>query len=555
VLFSGDAGEVDTPALGYECSEFHHTSVDTTALPLFSERFPRFLIVKSFIRGRDSVSGALAAGLALGASELLAGLIASVPSLVESLGNWVIDNVPQSVKAWAIATFGTADKPILLASIIALTLVIGAAVGLVGRARFWIATGVFVAFGAIAAAAASADPDISVGVAAIPAGAAVITGLATLRMLYNIGEPKAGQATDTTKRDFLVGAGAVVGVAALAGTFGRVFLERAKRAVAGRDDVRLPTAAETLPPVSEPANFEIEGLEEILVSNEAFYRIDTALSVPRVDLQEWRLRISGMVDRPYTIDFSDLLDMRMVERDVTLSCVSNQVGGGLVGNARWLGVPLTEILDRAGIQDGAGQIVGRSVDDFTVGFPVEAAYDGREALVAVGMNGEPLPFEHGFPARLVVAGLYGYVSATKWLSEIELTTWDGFDAYWVPRGWSKEAPIKTQSRIDTPGQSAQLPTGSHVVAGVAWAPTRGISKVEVQLGADQPWVEAELSEPLSDNAWVQWRVDWDANAEGGHVLRCRATDGEGNLQTDEVAPPAPDGATGWHAQRVFVSEA
>jgi DMSO/TMAO reductase YedYZ molybdopterin-dependent catalytic subunit len=259
-----------------------------------------------------------------------------------------------------------------------------------------------------------------------------------------------------------------------------------------------------------------------------------------------------MVDRPYTVDFPDLLDMPMVERDVTLSCVSNRVGGNLVGNARWLGVPLTEILDRAGVQSGAEQLVGRSVDEFTVGFPVEAAYDGREALVAVGMNGEPLPFEHGFPARLVVAGLYGYVSATKWLSEIELTTWDGFDAYWVPRGWAKEAPIKTQSRIDTLEDGDQVSTGTQVVAGVAWAPTRGISKVEVQFGEDQPWVEAELSEPLSENAWVQWRADWDAVIEGRHLIRCRATDGTGDLQTDDIVPPAPDGATGWHTVRVFV---
>jgi DMSO/TMAO reductase YedYZ molybdopterin-dependent catalytic subunit len=509
-------------------------------------------------RLRDVFSGILAAGLALGVSELLAGLIPSVPSLVESLGNWVIDNVPQSVKDWAIATFGTADKPILLVSIILVALVIGGLVGLFSRGRFWIAVIVFVTFGVIAATAASVDPDVSPGVAAIPAGAALLAGLATLRMLYNVGQPRPGQsiqAADSTKRDFLIGAGAVFGVAALAGTSGRLLLERAKRAVAGRDDVTLPSAAETLPPVSDEANFEVDGLEEILVPNEDFYRIDTALSVPRIDLQEWALSITGLVDRPYAVDFSDLLGMRMVERDITLSCVSNRVGGDLVGNARWLGVPLTEILDRAGVQDGAEQVVGRSVDDFTVGFPVDAAYDGREALVAVGMNGEPLPFEHGFPARLVVAGLYGYVSATKWLTEIELTTWDGFDAYWVPRGWSKEAPIKTQSRIDTPAQSAQIPIGRQVVAGVAWAPTRGISKVEVQLGADQPWVEAELSEPLSENAWVQWQVGWDARTAGGHELRCRATDGEGNLQTEEVRPPAPDGATGWHTRRVFVSEA
>jgi DMSO/TMAO reductase YedYZ molybdopterin-dependent catalytic subunit len=245
--------------------------------------------------------------------------------------------------------------------------------------------------------------------------------------------------------------------------------------------------------------------------------------------------------------------MRMIERDVTLSCVSNRVGGGLVGNARWLGVPLTEILDRAGVQPEAEQIVGRSVDEFTVGFPVEAAFDGREALVAVGMNGEPLPFEHGFPARLVVAGLYGYVSATKWLSEIELTTWDGFDAYWVPRGWAKEAPIKTQSRIDTPNGEDTIAVGDQVVAGVAWAPTRGIERVEVQLGDGADWVEAELSEPLSDNAWVQWKVDWGVAEPGRYQLTCRATDGDGNTQTDEVRPPAPDGATGWHSRVVTVT--
>jgi DMSO/TMAO reductase YedYZ molybdopterin-dependent catalytic subunit len=501
------------------------------------------------------LSGALAAGLALGVSELLAGLIASVPSLVESLGNWVIDNVPPPVKEWAISLFGTNDKLVLLITIAFVTLAIGAVVGFFAKSRFAIAVGVFAAFGVVAALAAAIDPRVSIGISVIPAGAAAIVGLATLRMLYNLGEPRVETSTDTSKRSFILGAGAVLGVAALAGTFGRVLLERAKRAVAGRDEITLPSAARALPAVPDAADFDVDGLARILVPNEDFYRIDTALSVPRIDLQEWTLNITGMVDRPYSIDFPDLLDMRMVERDVTLSCVSNQVGGGLVGNARWLGVPLTEILDRAGLQPGAEQIVGRSVDDFTVGFPVEAAYDGREAIIAVGMNGEPLPFEHGFPARLVVAGLYGYVSATKWLSEIELTTWDGFDAYWVPRGWAKEAPIKTQSRIDTPANSTQVDPGRHTIAGVAWAPTRGISKVEVQLGEGEPWVEAELSEPLSDNAWVQWQLGWDAESEGRHVLTCRATDGEGNLQTDEVRPPAPDGATGWHSRIVFVTGA
>lgn len=503
------------------------------------------------LRVRDGLSGALAAGIGLGVSELIAGLIANVPSLVESLGNWVIDNVPTAIKDLAISLFGTNDKLVLLISIAVVAILIGAAIGMFARDRFWLAVVAFVGFGVIAGAAALRDPQVTLAYALIPAITASVVGLATLRMLYNLADQDGD--SDESKRAFLLGAGAVVTVAALSYGFGRILIERAKRAVAGRVDVALPSPAEALPAVPEAANFEIQGLENILVPNEDFYRIDTALSVPRIDLQEWTLSITGMVDQPYTIDFADLLDMRMVERDITLSCVSNRVGGGLVGNARWLGVPLSEVLDRAGVRSGAEQVVGRSVDDFTVGFPVEAAYDGREALIAVGMNGEPLPFEHGFPARLVVAGLYGYVSATKWLSEIELTTWDGFDAYWVPRGWAKEAPIKTQSRIDTPGET--IAPGTHAVAGVAWAPTRGISKVEVQLGEGTDWVEAVLSEPLSENAWVQWRVDWDVQQTGRHVITCRATDGEGNTQTSEVVPPAPDGATGWHSRTVFVEEA
>lgn len=504
---------------------------------------------------RDGLAGAAAAGLGLGVSELLTGLVAAFPSLFEALGDWVVDISPTPVKNFAIETFGTADKLVLLISIAIVTLAIGAIVGILARKRFWLAATVFIAFGVVAALAGARDPQTSFGVAIIPGGAAAIAGLGVLQWLYGLGsedEPSEGEDVSASRRAFLLGAGAVLGVAALSGGLGRVLVERAKRAVAGRSEVSLPSAVDPLPAVPEPANFEIEGLERILVPNEDFYRIDTALSVPRVNLQEWTLTVRGRVDREYTIDFAQLLDMRMVERDITLSCVSNRVGGSLVGNARWLGVPLSEILDRAGVADDAEQIVGRSVDDFTVGFPVEAAYDGREALIAVGMNGEPLPFEHGFPARLVVAGLYGYVSATKWLSEIELTGWDEFDAYWVPRGWAKEAPIKTQSRIDTPGDTAEIQPGETVVAGVAWAPTRGISMVEVQLGEEAEWVEAELSEPLSVNSWVQWRLPWDA-PEGRQILTVRATDGDGNLQVEAPSPPAPDGATGWHSIRVSVN--
>jgi DMSO/TMAO reductase YedYZ molybdopterin-dependent catalytic subunit len=502
----------------------------------------------------DGLAGAVSAGLALGVSELVAGLLPAFPSLIEALGNFVVDRAPSPLKDFAIEVFGTADKLVLLISIAAVTILIGVIVGLLARARFGVAVVVFIAFALLAAAAAVRDPQVDLGIALVPAGAAALSGLGALHALLRLNEPAVPREADRSRRSFLAGAGAALGIALLAGVTGRVLIERAKRMVAGRDQVVLPSPATALPPVSPGADLEIPGLTPILVPNDDFYRIDTALSVPRVNLQDWTLTVKGRVDRPYTIDFPDLLDMRMVERDITLSCVSNQVGGGLVGNARWMGVPLAEILDRAGIQEDAEQIVGRSVDQFTVGFPVEVAYDGREALVAVGMNGDPLPFEHGFPARLVVAGLYGYVSATKWLTEIELTGWEEFDAYWVPRGWAKEAPIKTQSRIDTPGRAERISPGPRLVAGVAWAPTRGISGVEVQLGEGTPWVEATLSEPLSENAWVQWQVDWDPGP-GEHFLTVRATDGDGVLQDESERPPAPDGATGWHTQRVFVVNA
>jgi len=513
-------------------------------------------------RSRDALSGAAAAGLALGVSELIAGLVTGLPSLIEGLGNWVIDVSPKLLKDFAIEVFGTNDKLVLLISIAAVTLLLGAVVGVFARKRFGIAVAVFIGFAVVAGLAAARDPQVSLALAIIPAGAGAITGLGVLQWLYGLGMPTV-QTSDTeerfghgwSRRSFLVGTAAVFGLAAVSAATGRWLLESAKRAVAGRNEVALPSPAEALPPVATASNIEVEGLSPIIVPNDDFYRIDTAFAVPTIVLQEWTLTVRGRVNRPYTINYSDLLDMRMVERDVTLSCVSNKVGGNLVGNARWQGVPLSEIIDRAGLRDDAEQLVGRSTDDFTVGFPVEAAYDGREALVAVGMNGEPLPFEHGFPARLVVAGLYGYVSATKWLAEIELTGWDNFDAYWIPRGWSKEAPIKTQSRVDTPYNAEPITIEPRTVAGVAWAPTRGISKVEVQLGEGEPWQEAELSEPLSVNSWVQWQIPWTPTVVGRNVISCRATDGGGVLQEEMVRPPAPNGATGWHGQAVLVENA
>jgi DMSO/TMAO reductase YedYZ molybdopterin-dependent catalytic subunit len=300
------------------------------------------------------------------------------------------------------------------------------------------------------------------------------------------------------------------------------------------------------------ASLDVEGITPFVTPNDEFYRIDTALLIPNVGVEDWTLQVTGMVDNPFELTFDQLQRYEIVEADVTLACVSNEVGGNLVGNARWRGVRLADVLADARVQPGADQLVGRAVDGFTTGAPLEVVTDGRDALIAIGMNGEPLPRRHGFPARLVVPGLYGYVSATKWLAELELTTFDAFDAYWVPRGWAERAPIKTQSRIDVPRPLATIAPGPTAVAGVAWAQTRGISRVEVQVD-DGPWQEARLSEEVGADTWRQWVHEWDATP-GSHDLRVRATDGTGETQTAERQPPRPDGATGQHGIVVTVSE-
>ena len=296
----------------------------------------------------------------------------------------------------------------------------------------------------------------------------------------------------------------------------------------------------------------VAGVSSYVTPNDSFYRIDTAFGrVPQVDPSSWRLRIGGMVDSPYELSFEDIQAMDLSDHVVTLSCVSNQVGGEYVGNAIWTGVPLSTLLDRAGVQAGADQVVGRSVDDWTAGFPTDVVYDGRNAVLAIGMNDEFLPTDHGFPARLVVAGLYGYVSAVKWLEEIRLTTWDGFDGYWVPRGWSKEGPMKTQSRIDVPQGGRGLVAGETTpIAGIAWAPTRGIARVEVNID-DEGWLPCDLGEALGDESWVQWHRAWTPTA-GRHRIQVRATDGDGITQSSREVPPAPNGAEGWHTINVNV---
>jgi DMSO/TMAO reductase YedYZ molybdopterin-dependent catalytic subunit len=384
------------------------------------------------------------------------------------------------------------------------------------------------------------DPLSESNVLLFAVGAGAVCGVA---LLLAMRAPVSAEPTD--RRRFLTMAGGATAFTVVAGVVGRARTMRMVAAV-DRADIVLPVPVDPAGPV--PTGLGVNGVSSLITPNNQFYLIDTALSPPVIPLAEWKVAVTGMVDRPFTMTYDELLELPMIERHVTLSCVSNRVGGDLAGTATWLGVSLARVLDKAGVQPGATQIVGRSLDGWTSGFPTEVAFDGRDAMIAVGMNGEPLPISHGFPARLVVPGLYGYVSATKWLSEIELTTWEAFDSYWVPRGWAKKGPMKIQSRIDTPRRSANVDAGQTVVGGVAWAPVRGISRVEMRVD-EGAWIEAELSDPYSDDAWRQWSAVVDL-ASGNHSLQVRAYDNAGVVQPEGPKDPRPDGSEGWHRTTV-----
>ena len=522
-------------------------------------------------RPTAALTGILAAAGALAAGELAASFVAPRPGPVVAVANRVIDEAPTWFVEFGKNLFGLNDKPALVLGTIIISLLLGAGFGLAARRRPLVGIGGFVAFGLLGWISMGVDAQSSwlaglwIALVAVGAGIAILTVLpqALLGDRAETGLRSPGQdpssvvtasPTDppVSRRRFLGWAGLVGAAGAVAAAGSRELRARSSAAQA-REAVEFTAPAEevvtgidqTVAAAAESTVGSTPGITPLVVPNDDFYLIDTALTKPQVDPANWQLTIKGMVDREVTYTYDDLLERAETIAPVTLSCVSNEVGGDLVGNAIWRGLPLTDLLDEAGVQPGATQIASRSVDGWTCGFPTEVAYDGRTALVAVGMNGEPLPIKHGFPARLVVAGLYGYVSATKWLSEIELTTMDGFDGYWIPRGWSKLGPVKTQSRIDTPRQGETVQAGTVVpIAGVAWAPHRGVAKVEVRVD-EGDWVEAQLGESLGADAWTQWLVPWEAT-EGPHVVQVRATDGTGETQTVTPAPPAPDGAQGWH---------
>ncbi len=501
-------------------------------------------------RLRAAVGGLLAAGVALGVGELVAGLDSRLRSPVEAVATEVIDRVPKPVERFAIETFGSNDKLALVIGILSLSAVFGVLLGLAARRRPLVGTVGMGAFGLLGVVASLGTPNAT-AIAALPSVAAAVAGALALRLLVPApipaSEPALSSAAPLTRgglgsrRAFLGVAAAAAAGAALAGAGGRALRGRFS-AAESRASVRLPRAAAPLPPIPASAGAGVEGVTPFVTSNRDFYRVDTALLVPQVRAEDWTLSVTGMVDEPFELTYAELSDLDIVEADITMTCISNQVGGNLVGNARWLGVLTRDLLDRARPQGRADQLVGRSTDGYTCGFPIEAAYD-RPCLVAIGMNGEPLPLRHGFPARLVTPGIYGYVGSTKWLTELEVTTFDAFDQYWVPRGYAEKAPIKTMARIDAPRSFESVAAGRVMVGGVAWAQTRGIRAVEIRID-DGDFEPTVLADEVARETWRQWRYEWDATP-GRHDLTVRAVDGLGERQTEERAEPLPDGASGW----------
>src|SRR5689334_6333453 len=516
----------------------------------------------------SGLAGLLTGAVALGVAELTAAVTGPNGAPVIAVGETAINLTPVPVKEFAIAHFGTHDKAALVTGIVMLLAAFAVLIGVLAVRRLAYGLAALAVFAAVGVAAAVSHggglnvmPTLAGAVVASVALVLMVRAIrgtarpATQGAVEGIGlsggtelaRGPGGQGLER-RRFLIVGAGAAaLGVAA--GGLGNALLGRFSVA-SSRAAVRLPQPA--VPEAAVPAgtDLRIPGLTPFMTSNASFYRVDTDLGLPQVSPETWTLTIDGMVDRPVELTFAELLKMPLTEADITLVCVSNQVGGTYNGNATWLGVPLAGLLRRAGVRAGADQVLSGATDGMTISTPVATIMDGRNALLAVGMNGQPLPVAHGFPARMIVPGLYGYVSATKWVTKLTLTTFARQKAYWTQRGYSAQAPIKTESRIDVPKPLSQVKADRITVAGVAWAPATGIAKVEVS--ADNgPWQKASLAASGGIDTWRQWMWDWDARP-GLHNLRVRATDNSGATQTPQRAYPVPNGASGWDSVVVTV---
>ena len=506
----------------------------------------------------------VAVALALGLAELLsalgrwAGFLGASSSPIVALGQTFIQFTPEWLKELAIRTFGEHDKDALTAGMLLTVLAVAALIGLVNRSRPRVAVTLTLVLLLVTTVAVLTRPGADVlDLGPLLVGGA--SGLALLIAIARSGMPPDGpdRADDgaptgsTGRRRFLrlMGSGALLAVAA--GGLARL-VPSAAQVAQSRARVALPAPADRQELAVDGTALAVPGLTPFVTANSDFYRVDTAYAVPAQTTDGWQLRVHGAVDREITLTFDDLLAMPAVERMITLTCVSNEVGGKLAGNARWQGVRLADVLALAGPREGFDCLLSTSVDGFTVTTPLAALTDGRDALLAYAMNGEPLPVEHGFPVRMVVPGLYGYVSATKWVVDLEVTRFADVTAYWTQRGWSAQAPIKTASRIDVPAGFARLAPGTVAVAGMAWAQHRGIRTVQVQID-DGPWQDATLSGELGVDTWRQWSFAWPAAAAGIHTIRCRAIDADGIVQTDQVQGVMPDGSTGLDSRQVTVT--
>jgi DMSO/TMAO reductase YedYZ molybdopterin-dependent catalytic subunit len=522
------------------------------------------------------LAGVAAVVLGAGLGELTAAVIAPSSSPVASIGAALIDAAPTWAKDAAIALFGTADKIALIVGIALVGVVLAALAGHLELRRPPWGAAIVAAFGVVGAVIAFSRPGAGV-LAWAPSIVAGATGAIALRFLISRLRPPGGRvepaqtdraepAEATTRveptadapagpsapdrRQFFVWTGVAAAGGILAIAVGSIRSSGAATVSAVRRALRLPSPAVAAPPIPASAELRIPGLTRVITPNEAFYRIDTALIIPDIDPADWSLRVHGMVENEFSISWDELLALPLEESVTTLACVSNPVGGELIGNAVWLGYPIRELLARAVPSRDADMVLSWSQDGFTASTPLEALTDDRNAILAVGMNGEPLPPEHGFPVRMVVPGLYGYVSATKWVRSLEVTRFDRKQAYWSTRGWSERGPIKLQSRIDVPRRQQGLRAGDTVIAGVAWHQYTGVAGVEVQVD-NGPWQQAELATAISADTWVQWSLPWTATV-GDHIIRCRAISADGEVQTSDIAPVAPDGATGWHERFVQV---
>ena len=519
--------------------------------------------------------GIAAAAVAVGVAQLLGAAFGPEADVRTAVGSAVIELTPGPVKEWAIQLFGTADKLFLSVAVLVVIALLAAVAGLLERKRRPIGSAMIAIAGVVGCAAVLSRAQGS-AVDVIPTIVGAVCGIGTLRLLISdrfattggagergeaggasesgaAGESgEAGEAgpPDRAKRRSLLTLG-LIGAGVASGVAGAVITRLTSSVAGDRQQFALPEVdvpAPPIPPTVQPKNVN---LPSFVTANPDFYRIDTALTVPQLSREQWELRIHGMVDREMTFRWGDLDRFEAVEQAVTLTCVSNSVGGEFVGGARWLGVRLTDVLDMAGVGSTADQILSTDFDGMTISTPLDLATDGRDAMIAIGMNGEALPRAHGFPARMVIPGLYGFVSATKWVTRLTLTTYDEASAYWTDRDWATDAPIKISTRIDTPNALDRLPAGEVVIGGVAWAQQRGgVDQVQVQVDGG-PWRDAEMGPDVNNDYWRQWFFRWDAEP-GSHAIAARAISGDGTTQTAVRAQPFPDGASGIQSLMVTV---